>query len=387
VQQEPLHPVLATGRLRLRPWRQSDLEPFAALNADGRVMQFYPNVLDRDESDAAAARIRDHFDRHGFGLWAVEVPGVADFIGYVGLSIPGFETSFTPCVEIGWRLAFEYWGLGYATEAAQAVLKFGFESLNLPEIVSFTTVGNQRSRKVMDRLGMKRAKSEDFEHPGLPEGHRLRRHVLYRLPKKLWASGPPAEKPRKPVPEPDPACLWQWQNGPGFERCRLTAVRAGWQLQGTILTLSDGRPAQADYKIQCDWRWRTEKAELSVWIDNFNNSVTIENQKGRWYRNQGEIPAVKGCLDIDLSWSPSTNTLPIRRLDLPIEGESGPLVAAWLRFPELVLEPLPQEYKRLSEQRYLYTSRGGSFSAELEVDEHGLVIDYQGLWQRVKPTA
>jgi RimJ/RimL family protein N-acetyltransferase len=173
-------PVLRTARLRLRPWTNTDRAPFAALNADPVVMEHFPGVLSRAESDAQADRIAAHFAQHGFGLWAVEVPGVAAFIGYVGLAIPRFETAFTPCVEIGWRLARAFWGAGYATEAAKATLAFGFETLRLPEIVSFTVPGNLRSRGVMERLGMTHDPREDFEHPLVPVGHPLRRHVLYR---------------------------------------------------------------------------------------------------------------------------------------------------------------------------------------------------------------
>jgi ribosomal-protein-alanine N-acetyltransferase len=179
-------PVLTTGRLRLRGFADQDLAAFAALNADPRVMEFFPRTLDRGESDALAARIRDHFARHGFGLWAVEVPGVEAFIGFVGLSVSTFQAHFTPCVEIGWRLARAHWGRGYATEAAGAALAFGFRDLGLGAIVSFTAPANQRSRQVMERLGMTRSAADDFEHPGLPEGHPLRPHVLYRLTRAAW---------------------------------------------------------------------------------------------------------------------------------------------------------------------------------------------------------
>jgi ribosomal-protein-alanine N-acetyltransferase len=172
--------TLETPRLRLRRWRDEDLPAFAALNADPIVMEFFPRPLDRAESDAAVVRVRDHFARHGFGLWAVEAPGVSDFIGFVGLAVPRFESHFTPCVEIGWRLAREHWGRGYATEAARAALAFGFRDLALEEIVSFTVPANLRSRAVMERIGMTRSPGEDFDHPGIPEGHPLRTHVLYR---------------------------------------------------------------------------------------------------------------------------------------------------------------------------------------------------------------
>ncbi len=173
-------PALRTDRLLLRPWRESDLEPFAALNADPAVMEHFPKPLDRAESDAFVGRIRAHFERHGFGFWAVEAPGIAELVGLVGLAVPTFEAHFMPCVEIGWRLARPYWGKGYAGEAAHASLDFGFEQLGLDEIVSFTAKDNLRSQAVMQRLGMTSSPVDDFDHPNVPEGHRLRRHVLYR---------------------------------------------------------------------------------------------------------------------------------------------------------------------------------------------------------------
>lgn len=127
------------------------------------------------------ARIRAHHAERGFGLWAVEVLGEAPFIGFVGLTAPRFTARFTPCVEIGWRLASAHWHKGYAIEGARAAVAFGFSEVGLDEIVSFTVPENQASRRVMEKLGMKRAEEEDFDHPSLPEGHRLRRHVLYRL--------------------------------------------------------------------------------------------------------------------------------------------------------------------------------------------------------------
>jgi RimJ/RimL family protein N-acetyltransferase len=172
---------LATSRLRLRAWRESDLAPFAALNGDPTVMEHFPSTLSREESDAFAARIGEHFARHGFGLWAIEAPGVAEFLGFVGLSIPRFDAPFTPCVEVGWRLAREHWGHGYAPEAALAALRFGFERLGLEEIVSFTVPANVKSRRVMEKIGMHRDPADDFDHPALAAGHPLRRHVLYRV--------------------------------------------------------------------------------------------------------------------------------------------------------------------------------------------------------------
>ncbi|HXO96063.1 MAG TPA: GNAT family N-acetyltransferase [Chthoniobacterales bacterium] len=172
---------LITKRLRLRLWRDEDLPAFADLNSDPRVMRYMLKRLDRAESDAFAERIKENFARNGFGLWAVEVIGIADFIGFTGLSVPRFEAHFTPCVEIAWRLAFDYWGHGYATEAACAARDYGFRQLGLREIVSFTVTANQRSRKVMERIGMTHFPEDDFHHPLLPEGHPLRYHVLYRL--------------------------------------------------------------------------------------------------------------------------------------------------------------------------------------------------------------
>jgi RimJ/RimL family protein N-acetyltransferase len=152
-------------------------------------MEFFPKVLDRAESDAMAARIAEHFDRHEFGLWAVEVINLTDFIGYMGLSVPQFEAPFTPCVEIGWRLAYEHWGRGYATEGAKAAAGFAFRELRLEQLVSFTVPANLRSRRVMERLGMTHSPADDFDHPNLPEGHLLRRHVLYKLLRSKWTTG------------------------------------------------------------------------------------------------------------------------------------------------------------------------------------------------------
>ena len=174
-------PELRTERLLLRPWRASDRPAFAQINADSRVVECLPGVMTRDESDAMVDRIEAHIERHGFGLWAVEVPGQVEFIGFIGLAIPTFEAPFTPCVEIGWRLDADHWGRGYASEGARAALAFGFASLGLDEIVSFTVPHNLRSRRVMEKIGMTRDQAGDFDHPRLPEGHTLRQHVLYRL--------------------------------------------------------------------------------------------------------------------------------------------------------------------------------------------------------------
>ena len=173
---------LRTRRVRLRAWRDADREPFARLNADADVMKYFPIALTRDQSDRFADRIQTHIEEHGWGLWAVEIAGTAPFAGFIGLARPRFEAHFTPCVEVGWRLAREFWGRGYATEGARAALAFGFRALGLREIVSMTTETNAPSRRVMERLGMTRDAADDFEHPVLPAGHPLRRHVLYRIP-------------------------------------------------------------------------------------------------------------------------------------------------------------------------------------------------------------
>jgi RimJ/RimL family protein N-acetyltransferase len=177
--------TLVTPRLQLRPWAGADLDAFAAMNADPEVMTYLRGPLERAASDALAARFREHWERYGFGPWAVEAPGVAGFLGYVGLLTPTFRAHFTPCVEIGWRLARPYWGCGYATEAARAVLADGFGRLALAEVVSFTVPANLRSRAVMERLGMRHSPEDDFDHPSLPEGDPLRRHVLYRLARRV----------------------------------------------------------------------------------------------------------------------------------------------------------------------------------------------------------
>lgn len=182
----PTEPVLRTARLILRPWREDDIPAFAAMSVDPHVMEFFPKLNDRAECEAAFGRVTDHLQRHGFCFWAAELPGVAPFIGFIGLAVPKFEAHFTPCVEIGWRLANEHWGRGYATEGAQASLAFAFERLNLNEIVSFAVEANLRSRRVMERIGMTHNPADDFDHPNYTEGHPLRRHVLYRISKAAW---------------------------------------------------------------------------------------------------------------------------------------------------------------------------------------------------------
>jgi RimJ/RimL family protein N-acetyltransferase len=175
----------STSRLVLRQWEERDRAPFAELNADPLVMEHFPTVLTQDQSDRLMDRCAEKLQCDGHGLWAVEVRASGHFIGFVGLSAPAWEAQFTPCTEIGWRLARSGWGQGYATEAANAVLATAFGPLRLDEMVSFTTTDNLRSRQVMQRVGMMRDASEDFDHPRVPDGP-LRRHVLYRLSRADW---------------------------------------------------------------------------------------------------------------------------------------------------------------------------------------------------------
>ena len=179
-------PRFATERLLLREWLPGDREPFARLNADPRVAEFLGAPLNSAGSDALVDRIGARWASSGHGLWAVERRDDGVFIGFVGLAAPSFQAAFTPCVEVGWRLDPAAWGHGYATEAARAALRFGFDDLDLAEIVSFTTATNVRSRAVMERLGFGHDPADDFDHPNLPAGHPLRPHVLYRLDRGEW---------------------------------------------------------------------------------------------------------------------------------------------------------------------------------------------------------
>ena len=174
-----------TERLRLRQWSDGDVEAFAAINADPRVMEHFPSVLSHEATAAGVKRLRSHIEEHAFGFWAVELSASQRFIGFVGLQVLSPLLPFAPGVEIGWRLGHAHWGRGYATEAAKAALRVGFEQLALPEVVSFTAVRNGRSRAVMERIGMKET-SETFEHPSVPVGHPVRVHCLYRLSHDEW---------------------------------------------------------------------------------------------------------------------------------------------------------------------------------------------------------
>jgi hypothetical protein len=179
------------------------------------------------------------------------------------------------------------------------------------------------------------------------------------------------------------AGLWQWVQRTGLERFELIEDASGWILRGTVLGAGEHGATEVSYKISCDAAWMTRSATIALGDDSGRRAMDIAVSSGRWRVNGAEAPHLDGCLDIDLGWSPSTNTIAIRRLNLPIGAKSGVLTMAWVRFPELTIEPLRQEYERLAERQYRYRSRDGSFQALLDVDEHSLVIDYEGIWRRV----
>jgi RimJ/RimL family protein N-acetyltransferase len=185
-----LEPV--TARLVLRQWRESDLEPFAKMGRDPRVMEFFPELLSRDSSDAIAAKWHQRIAGRGWGFWAVEITATGEFAGFVGLDVPDTPLPFSPCIEIGWRLAHEHWGKGYATEGASAAVRAGFEQIGLGEIVAYAVVANRRSRSVMEKLGM-RDTGETFDHPKVHAESPLRAHCLYRLPRDEWERGSGSE--------------------------------------------------------------------------------------------------------------------------------------------------------------------------------------------------
>jgi RimJ/RimL family protein N-acetyltransferase len=182
--------LLRSRRLILRRWRESDFLPFARMNADSQVMEFMLGRMTTEETRQSVEAMERHFEAHGFGRWAVEIADAKEFIGFVGISIPPYRLPFSPCAEIAWRVCAAEWGKGYAPEAAKEALRDGFERVGLEEIVSFTTCINLKSRRVMEKLGMRYYPDEDFDHPVVPEGHSLRRHVLYRLGKADWSASP-----------------------------------------------------------------------------------------------------------------------------------------------------------------------------------------------------
>ncbi len=180
---------LETERTRLRGWRPDDLDAFAEMNADPKVMEHFPAPYSREQSDALAVKSQQRLEREGLGYLVLEIKGDARFAGYVGLSPVRFEADFTPAVEIAWRLPVWAWGKGYASEAARRALAYGFEELGLSQVVSFTAIPNQRSQAVMRRIGMTHDPALDFDHPWLEVGHRLRPHVFYRITAEEFAAG------------------------------------------------------------------------------------------------------------------------------------------------------------------------------------------------------
>lgn len=177
---------IETERLRLRNWTDADAEPFAAMNADPRVMEFFPAKLDRAASDALMAKLRANIERDGYGLYAAEIKKSRQFIGFVGLAVPNFDAPFMPATEIGWRLTRRSWGNGYASEAAAAVRDHAFRDRGFDGLVSFTAEWNVPSRRVMERIGMTHDPADDFIHPRLPPAHKLAPHVLYRISRRKW---------------------------------------------------------------------------------------------------------------------------------------------------------------------------------------------------------
>jgi len=177
--------------------------------------------------------------------------------------------------------------------------------------------------------------------------------------------------------------MWRLVKGTGLERFELIQDSTGWTLHGTVLALAQRGPAAAIYTVSCDAEWRTLSAVISLADDSGNHALRIAASHGHWRVNGEEAKHLAGCIDIDLGWSPSTNTIAIRRLNLPIAARSTPMTVAWVRFPELTVEPLKQEYERIGAHRYRYTSRGGGFRAAIDVDADALVTEYEGVWQRV----
>jgi hypothetical protein len=181
------------------------------------------------------------------------------------------------------------------------------------------------------------------------------------------------------------AGLWEWIGDRGCERFELARTDTGRVLRGTILGLDADVPVEARYLVECDAAWRTVRADVTVRMDGADRTLALTVEDGRWRANGIEQPALAGCVDVDLEWSPSTNTLPLRRLDIPIGAASPELVMAWVRFPSLTVEPLPQVYRRDAARRFHYESGGGSFRTDIDVDDEGMVVRYEGGWQRVEP--
>jgi RimJ/RimL family protein N-acetyltransferase len=300
---------LQTDRLLLRQWRDDDLDPFARLNADPRVMAHFPAPLSRAESDAAVQRWRRQIEARGWGLWAAELRSSGKLIGFIGLQVPSAELPFSPCVEAGWRLAHEHWSHGYASEGARAALQFGFEQLGLEEIVSFTALGNTRSRAVMRRLGM----LEDpyrFDHPSVPVGSPLRRHCLYRIGAPR-ASGLHAAQPLQLV-RPTPAHL------PSYR----AALESGWS--------PDSMRGEEAAREELDRLDRDPHAYLERMVDRLAEGPPVRLPDGSvveripGYRHwlwDGEF-----CGVIGFRYQPGTSDLPPHCL-----GHVGYSVVPWKR--------------------------------------------------------
>jgi len=181
-----------TSRLRLRQWRDQDFKAFAKMNADAKVMEYYPSIITSEQSDELADKIQERIKENGWGFWALELKSTNTFIGFTGLNEPSYDLPVTPCIEIGWRLARKHWGNGYVTEAARKCLDVAFESLKLSTVYSFTSIQNKKSEAVMQRLNMLNLE-QNFEHPIIPIGNPLREHVLYKITKLEWSNAPPEE--------------------------------------------------------------------------------------------------------------------------------------------------------------------------------------------------
>jgi len=184
-----MFPIIETERLFLRNWKDSDIPAFAAMNADPVVMEYFPKALDHSGTLEFVGRIRARFEKSGYGLYAAELKADSSFIGFIGFSVPSFESFFTPCVEIGWRLRREVWGRGLAPEGAGACLKYGFEELGFDSVCSFTSAANLKSIRVMEKIGL--VKEGEFDHPAIAPGSPLRRHVLYRITRELFGKSVP----------------------------------------------------------------------------------------------------------------------------------------------------------------------------------------------------
>lgn len=269
-----MNKAITTQRLILRPWRLEDYDLFADLNSDARVMEHFPRVLSKEESHQFAHKCATKIQESGWGLWAVEVPDVADFIGFIGLAPINFACSFSSAIEVGWRLAHPYWGKGYAPEGALAALKYGYETLGLEEIVSMTAVGNQRSRRVMEKIGMYRDPHDDFDHPNIPEGHHLQRHVLYRLPRSRYEVKVSEARPENFAPRCEVAACYLEVNGK-----LLVMERALTQSEGKTWGVPAGKLESGEEPIQAAIRELYEETHIHISQNDITSIGTLYVQK------------------------------------------------------------------------------------------------------------